>query len=78
MREILQVCVGGAGVRIGSACWELFCIEHGIQPDGTRIKDTNTKDQVLFEERKNGQYIPRCMLLDTEPDIIENIAFKGP
>ena len=23
-----------AGVQIGNACWELYCLEHGIQPDG--------------------------------------------
>ena len=25
---------GQAGVQMGNACWELFCLEHGIQPDG--------------------------------------------
>ena len=23
-----------AGVQMGNACWELYCMEHGIQPDG--------------------------------------------
>merc|ERR1712010_360890 len=22
------------GVQMGNACWELYCMEHGIQPDG--------------------------------------------
>lgn len=26
--------IGQAGVQIGNACWELYCLEHGIQPDG--------------------------------------------
>ncbi len=35
MRECLSVHVGQAGVQIGNACWELYCLEHGIAPDGT-------------------------------------------
>jgi tubulin alpha len=22
-------------IILGNACWELYCLEHGIQPDGT-------------------------------------------
>ena len=35
MRECLSVHVGQAGVQIGNACWELYCLEHGIAPDGS-------------------------------------------
>ena len=30
---------GQGGVQIGNACWELFCLEHGIQPDGQMPSD---------------------------------------
>ncbi len=30
MREALCLHIGQAGVQIGNACWELFCLEHGI------------------------------------------------
>ncbi|XP_009579036.1 PREDICTED: tubulin alpha-1C chain-like, partial [Fulmarus glacialis] len=33
-RECISIHVGQAGVQIGNACWELYCLEHGIQPDG--------------------------------------------
>ena len=26
--------MGQAGVQMGNACWELYCLEHGISPDG--------------------------------------------
>ena len=26
-------------MQIGNACWELFCLEHGIQPDGQMPSD---------------------------------------
>ena len=31
MRECLSVHVGQAGVQMGNACWELYCMEHGLQ-----------------------------------------------
>jgi tubulin alpha len=34
MREIVSVHLGQAGCQTGNACWELYCLEHGIQPDG--------------------------------------------
>ena len=33
-RECISVHIGQAGCQIGNACWELYCLEHGIQPDG--------------------------------------------
>ena len=34
MRECVCLHIGQAGLQGGNACWELFCLEHGIQPDG--------------------------------------------
>jgi len=34
MREIISLHIGQAGTQVGNACWELFCLEHGIAPDG--------------------------------------------
>jgi hypothetical protein len=39
MRECLNIHIGQAGVQTGNAWWELFCLEHGIQPDGTMPSD---------------------------------------
>jgi len=35
MREIISIHVGQAGIQLGNACWELYCLEHGILPDGS-------------------------------------------
>ena len=32
MREVISIHIGQAGVQVGNACWELYCLEHGIQP----------------------------------------------
>ena len=34
MREIISIHIGQAGIQVGNACWELYCLEHDIQPDG--------------------------------------------
>lgn len=34
MREIISIHIGQAGIQVGNSCWELYCLEHGIHPDG--------------------------------------------
>ncbi|CAF4997479.1 unnamed protein product, partial [Rotaria sp. Silwood1] len=50
MRECLSIHIGQAGVQIGNTCWELFCLEHGIQPDGKMSSDN------IISEIRNGAY----------------------
>ena len=33
-KEVISIHIGQAGVQMGNACWELYCLEHGIQPNG--------------------------------------------
>jgi hypothetical protein len=35
-----RICI--LGVQIGNACWELYCLEHGIEPDGTFSKERDS------------------------------------
>lgn len=66
--------MGQAGVQIGNACWELYCLEHGIQPDGTMPSDktsgTNDCFDTFFNETSKGKMIPRAMIIDLEPTVI--------
>ena len=53
MREIILIHLGQAGVQTGNACWELFCLEHGIQPDGQQPEGAAIEDdsfQTFFTE----------------------------
>ena len=36
MREVISIHIGQAGVQTGNSCWELYCLEHGIQPEYVR------------------------------------------
>lgn len=31
MRECISIHIGQAGIQVGNACWELYCLEHGIK-----------------------------------------------
>ncbi|NXL63645.1 TBA8 protein, partial [Chordeiles acutipennis] len=77
-RECISIHVGQAGVQIGNACWELFCLEHGIQPDGT-FKDLpdklNYDDSftTFFNETLTGKHVPRAVMVDLEPTVVDEV-----
>merc|ERR1711871_1549300 len=52
MREVISIHVGQAGIQVGNACWELFCLEHGIQPDGQMPSDNCSTPSSSSPERK--------------------------
>ncbi|TRY77578.1 hypothetical protein DNTS_007215 [Danionella cerebrum] len=75
MRECISIHVGQAGVQIGNACWELYCLEHGIQPDGHMPSDQTTSggDQsfnTFFSETGAGKHVPRAVFVDLEPTVV--------
>lgn len=39
MHEYISIYIGQAGIQISNACWELYCSEHGIQPDGQMLSN---------------------------------------
>jgi len=77
-REIISVHLGQAGVQVGNSCWELYCLEHGISPDGT-IADPkkSTSDPAdfgtYFSEGSTGKYVPRAVMMDLEPTVIDEV-----
>ncbi|OMJ13180.1 Tubulin alpha-1C chain [Smittium culicis] len=76
MREIISIHVGQAGVQIGNACWELYCLEHGIAPDGTvNGIDQNRDDSssTFFSETSSGKRVPRTIFVDLEPTVIDEV-----
>eukprot|EP00435_Cladocopium_sp_Y103_P041789 s307_g11.t1 len=65
------------GVQIGNAklvefrCWELFCLEHGIQPDGQMPSDKTIGGgddafNTFFSETGAGKHVPRCVMVDLD------------
>ena len=74
MREIISLHIGQAGVQTGNACWELYCLEHGIKPDGTMPQASDDQGfQTMFSEVGSGKYVPRAIMVDLEPSVIDEV-----
>ncbi|VDM33282.1 unnamed protein product [Hydatigera taeniaeformis] len=78
--QIINVFVGQCGSQMSSAFWELFCIEHGIDPEGCPVfwegqsgDDLDEGRDVFFEETESGGFSPRTVIMDTEPLVIDEI-----
>jgi len=74
--------VGQAGVQTGNTSWELFCLEHGIRPDGTIDEEfaeehKNDSLSTFFSESSRGKLVPRSIFVDLEPSVIDQVR-TGP
>ena len=82
-REIITLQVGQCGNQIGSEFWKRLCSEHGIDSSGM-LEDYaiggNDRKDVFFYQADDSHYIPRAILIDLEPRVIETIktsAYKN-
>eukprot|EP00727_Mastigamoeba_balamuthi_P013124 m51a1_g8434 putative gamma tubulin (449) ;mRNA; r:356324-358303 len=78
-REIITLQAGQCGNQIGTEFWSRLCLEHGIRPNGT-IEDfaahneaADRKD-VFFYQADDEHYIPRAILVDLEPRVVNGIT----
>ncbi|XP_072758847.1 tubulin alpha-2 chain [Anoplolepis gracilipes] len=76
IREVVTIFVGQAGTQISNACWELFCLEHGIEPNGN-VKKENVSPgnlfRTFFSQSQKGLFTPRTVVVDLEPTVIDEI-----
>jgi len=77
MREVISIHVGQAGVQIGNSCWELYCLEHGLNPDGTLSADSVSASDdsfsTFFSSTGSGRHVPRAIFVDLEPSVIDSV-----
>ena len=78
MRECICIHIGQGGIQGGNACWELFCLEHGIQPDGQMPSDKTIGGgddafNTFFSETGAGKHVPRAVYVDLEPSVCDEI-----
>lgn len=87
---MLQIAIGQAGIQIQDAAWELYLIEHGLQPDGhvdanSPLSANNGQTpggsyESFFQETGSGRYVPRSIFVDLDPspvDELQHNARKG-
>nr|CAD7463290.1 unnamed protein product [Timema tahoe] len=74
-REVISIHIGQAGVQVANACWELYCLEHAIQPDGLLYHEyrDSTDFNALFSITSAGKCVPRVVIVDLEPTVIEKV-----
>ena len=70
--------LGQAGVQMGNACWELYCLEHGIMPDGQMPSDDSIGQaddsfNTFFSETSSGKHVPRAIFIDLEPSVVGKV-----
>jgi tubulin alpha len=76
MREIISIHIGQAGIQVGNSCWELYCLEHNIEKDGTLPGDEIGEDDsfnTFFSETSSGKHVPRSIFVDLEPTVIDEV-----
>lgn len=75
-REMITLQLGQCGNQIGFEFWKKLCEEHGISPEGatnpSRDGENDRKD-VFFYQADDNHYIPRAILIDLEPRVINTI-----
>ncbi|PVD34606.1 hypothetical protein C0Q70_05882 [Pomacea canaliculata] len=76
-REVISIHLGQAGCQIGNACWELYCLEHGITPDGIMAgrfaSSSDNSFSTFFLETGAGVHVPRCLFVDLEPTVVDEV-----
>ncbi|KAK9512518.1 hypothetical protein O3M35_000921 [Rhynocoris fuscipes] len=93
MREVISINIGQTGVQLGSICWQLYCIEHGIDSEGHVTDESlpgfggdhfSKRDYCLqdgfssfFYELEKGKFSPRTIFIDLEPTVIDELL-RGP
>ena len=85
MREVISIHIGQAGVQIGNSCWELYCLEHGIQQNGElseqKKAEVSAKSDsafaTFFSTTGAGKFVPRAVFADLESTVVDEIR-TGP
>ncbi|KAL4806671.1 tubulin-domain-containing protein [Aspergillus unguis] len=65
---------------VGSQFWQQLCLEHGISQDGNLEEfatEGGDRKDVFFYQSDDTRYIPRAILLDLEPRVLNGIQ-SGP
>jgi tubulin beta len=76
MREIVHLQTGQCGNQIGAKFWEVISDEHGIDPNGNYVGDTDLQLErinVYYNEASGGKYVPRAVLVDLEPGTMDSV-----
>lgn len=75
-RGIVSLQAGQCGNQMGSAFWETISTEHGISYEGSPTTANYMQLErvgVYYNEGAENRYVPRSVLIDLEPGVLETI-----
>ncbi|KAK9390838.1 Tubulin/FtsZ, GTPase domain-containing protein [Lipomyces mesembrius] len=77
--EVVHLHIGQAGVQLGNAAWELYLLEHGLQPTGYLNEGAQHTPglETFFAETGRGKYVPRSIFVDLDSGPIDQVR-SGP
>ncbi len=78
VNNCIVVSVGQAGNQIAASFWKTICQEHGIDPQtGQTVGGAEPRGNwgAFFSRlgETGGSYVPRAVMVDLEPSVIENV-----
>jgi len=79
VNNTIVISIGQAGNQIGASFWKTLCQEHGIDPmtgQTAQGQDPRGNWSSFFSklgDGSSGSYVPRAIMVDLEPSVIENI-----
>lgn len=76
---MIQIHIGQSGNQIGYSCWQLYCLEHGIYPDGTLYQTESCGEDMnaFFSVSKSGNVSPRVLFIDLEASVIGKVSSQS-
>jgi tubulin beta len=67
---------GQCGSQMGTKFYEVLCYEHGIGGSGDYLGDNDALLDIIsvfYHEASGGKYVPRAVLFDLEPGMIDAV-----
>jgi hypothetical protein len=79
VNNTIVISIGQAGNQIAASFWKTICQEHGIDPltgqtaQGQAPRGNWSAFFTKLGESTSGSYVPRALMVDLEPSVIDNI-----
>jgi tubulin beta len=70
---------GQCGNQMGTKFWEVVRDEHGIGDGSEYCGDSDVqlnRVNVLYHEASGSKYVPRALLMDLEPGVIDAVTLS--